>query len=428
MSSTIYDFKDLRGALKWWLESYGFTVLMSERNDFQVAPDSSSYQACISSIHHADYFILLIGSRVGGLYNEADKISITRMEYREAASLAKAGKIKIVTFVRQDVWSVREDRKALENCIKEELKLELPEHQYDKIVNHSSKIVDDSKAIFSFLSEVGHTGEMKEAIRGDHGFPTNNWIYQFNYFEDIINTLKVQFNLHAKLNDLLLEQHLSKEIFNNLKLLHFRLQGTTRPITNLNSIRDNLPSRMDAKVRLNIDQINCFIEFLVDCLYPVQNLRMEHIGSAIDIGLYMKWNPDTSSFHETQIHKALCIIRETIANVPRLAQRVGGSNTPIQLENLIKASKGIQTVFDVEGYFLVAPINLSNNLINLDRLLSFVYCSINGKSPTFDFESLVTDRNPFKEHNTRIEEEQVNDEDFQDYLCGEKTSNGLKGT
>jgi len=65
VSSTIYDFRDLRTALKFWLEELGFEVYLSEQNDFPVQSDLNSYETCIQAINDCDYFILLVGGRVG---------------------------------------------------------------------------------------------------------------------------------------------------------------------------------------------------------------------------------------------------------------------------------------------------------------------------------------------------------------------------
>lgn len=56
VSSTIYDFKDLRSALKYWLTEKGYEVRMSERNDFKKDSNQNSYQACLDSIKECDYF------------------------------------------------------------------------------------------------------------------------------------------------------------------------------------------------------------------------------------------------------------------------------------------------------------------------------------------------------------------------------------
>ena len=84
LSSTIHDFRDLRTAIRVWLEEYGFEVQASEFNDFPQIPDKNSYESCLKAIDEADYFVLLVGSRVGGVYDAAKGISITRMEYQHA--------------------------------------------------------------------------------------------------------------------------------------------------------------------------------------------------------------------------------------------------------------------------------------------------------------------------------------------------------
>ena len=117
VSSTIYDFYDLRSALKHWLTQSGHEVLLSERNDFPKNADDNSYKACLAAIQNADYFALLVGSRVGGMYGDAAHISITRQEYRVAReAFDKHGKPRLIAFVRQSIWDIREDRKALLKC------------------------------------------------------------------------------------------------------------------------------------------------------------------------------------------------------------------------------------------------------------------------------------------------------------------------
>ena len=119
ISSTIYDFRDLRSALKFYLEELGYQVYASEYNDFKVANDKHSYDACLKLIEECDYFILLVGSRVGGFYDIENKISITRQEYREAYKLHEQGKLQIISFVRDDVWQLKEIKHELVNHLKE---------------------------------------------------------------------------------------------------------------------------------------------------------------------------------------------------------------------------------------------------------------------------------------------------------------------
>lgn len=70
--------------MKYWLDEMGFTTQLLKYNDFN--------DACIDTVRQCDYFVLLIGSRRGGMY-PGENISITRKEYRTVYQLAKEGKI-----------------------------------------------------------------------------------------------------------------------------------------------------------------------------------------------------------------------------------------------------------------------------------------------------------------------------------------------
>ena len=114
ISSTIYDFRDMRSAIKEHLESNGCRVLASEFNDFTKPLDKHSYEACLAAIEQADFFLLLIGTRVGGWYDKTKRVSITQQEYRTAYSLAKSDRLRLLSFVRAEVWDHRESAKELE--------------------------------------------------------------------------------------------------------------------------------------------------------------------------------------------------------------------------------------------------------------------------------------------------------------------------
>lgn len=96
ISSTIYDFRDLRSSLKYYLQSLGYDVYLSEFNDFPKPLDVSTFDAALQTLRTADYYLLLIGHRVGGFYREFDQVSITRMEYRTAYEEAMAGKMRLL--------------------------------------------------------------------------------------------------------------------------------------------------------------------------------------------------------------------------------------------------------------------------------------------------------------------------------------------
>lgn len=176
LSSTIYDFRDLRSAVKDYLELRGCRVLASEFNDFTKALDKHSYQACLDSIEQADLFVLLIGSRVGGWVDEPGRISITRAEYRRAYELAQAGRIRLLTFVRSDVWNHRQSVKDLRYHLKAESRLSA--EQRTAAANHRTAFMTDAETIIAFIDEVSRNRETADASKRLGSMPIANWIHQ----------------------------------------------------------------------------------------------------------------------------------------------------------------------------------------------------------------------------------------------------------
>ncbi len=221
ISSTIYDFRDLRSSLKYWLEELGYEVLLSEHNDFPAQVDLNSYESCLRAIDDSNYFIVLVGSRVGGWYNEASRISITQAEYQRAYQRLAAGKIKLLAFVRRDLWDVREDRKELELLLKGEAlhHAELDEKDIQAITKHPSKFANDAEFTFGFLNEIARMEEMKAAVSGKGPFPPGNWIRQFSEFRDIIDALRVELRFGSNLRRITLSANLRAEIESNLRML-----------------------------------------------------------------------------------------------------------------------------------------------------------------------------------------------------------------
>jgi len=185
-SSTIYDFKDLRGALKFELEQRGCKVLASEHNDFGNELEKNSYDACLKLIDQADYFVLFVGKRVGGMYDVTNGISITRAEYQYAYNRHKAGLIKIIPFVRRSIWDVKSDRAALEKVLNES---KLKDSEVTEILNSRSFVVNEAKHVFDFVDEITRKDEFKEALKTNGDNPTGNWVYTFDRYYEVVEVI-----------------------------------------------------------------------------------------------------------------------------------------------------------------------------------------------------------------------------------------------
>lgn len=186
LSSTIYDFRDLRSAIKFSLEQRGCRVLASEFNDFGGDLDQHSYEACLANIEQADYFVLLIGARVGGWYDVPARISITQQEYRTAYDLHRNRKLRLISFVRDEVWQLREDRKELARFLAD---VDVLDRERQAIANAPSKFANDAAFVSSFIAEVGRNVETGRAVTTGAPKPTGNWIHTFRGFRDIHDVL-----------------------------------------------------------------------------------------------------------------------------------------------------------------------------------------------------------------------------------------------
>ncbi len=254
VSSTIVDFEDLRGALKYYLEEYGFDVQMSEYPNFTVDPNSSAIETCIKNLTDCQYFILLIGYRRGSWFKE-NELSVTNLEYRAAKTLIERGhSIKIISFVRKPIWLLKNDRDGLIKHFK------VKSEEYSKIINETgSTIIDDPDYIFNFLNEISIGIKSPGSA-----YPANNWIYDFSQFEDIILALKNVFHINESLHEKKIKILLKDELENNKHKFITTASG------------------INAKDFLNVESLvipqNNIIEYLAKTFFP---LLLDKRGKAL---------------------------------------------------------------------------------------------------------------------------------------------------
>jgi Domain of unknown function (DUF4062) len=222
LSSTIYDFHDLRSAIKYYLEQQGCRVLASDFNDFAKPLDVHSYEACLRSIEQADYFVLLIGARVGGWYDEAKRVSITQREYQEAYRLHKEGKLKLLNFVRADVWRMREDRKELAKHLDT---LGFDPGAKERIASYASKAATDAEFISGFITEVGRNRETAAAAKGQGPLPTGNWLHIFETFKDVIEPIQMQAFCGKPVEEVAMRRLLRMELLDLLRVSLLKIDG-----------------------------------------------------------------------------------------------------------------------------------------------------------------------------------------------------------
>ncbi len=312
LSSTIYDFKDLRSALKFYLEEQGCTVLASEYNDFLKPLDKHSYEACLKAIEQADYFVLLIGTRVGGWFNPEQRISITRQEYRHAYELQEAGKLKILTFVRAEVWQAREERKELASYL---ASLPYSESERRKIEAYPSKFAEDAEFITAFINEVGRHRDTARALKSGGPLPSGNWIHVFQDFDEVISALQAQVFSGIPVAEAALRRLLRSEVLEILRRSILKVPGHVgSPRGAVEEFLRKYPLTIENKGEDFFEIDTAAWDGLTWYAYHLIALQFHPmiLDSAIVSPFFLDFSSSTNAFEETPLHRALVSLREEI--------------------------------------------------------------------------------------------------------------------
>lgn len=411
LSSTIYDFSDLRSAVKYFLEQQGCVVLASEYNDFSKPIEPHSYQACFEAILNADYFVLFIGSRVGGWYDPANFISITQQEYREAYKLQKSGKLKIINFVRSEVWQLKEDRVAL---IKYLIELDIDPGKKEQIANHPSKALSNAEFIINFINEVGRNEETKKALVGECEFPTGNWLHTFQTFKDIIDVLQTLVFLGQPIESAVLKKLLRREITQILSISLVKLKDGSiyspkntidkfyREHSITTEIRDN------PTILVNVKSWKAISFFAINLL--AMRFHILILPQALSSTAFTNFNFESSSIQEEPVYEALFRLNEEIREFNSANNNdilsVVYANSP--------RSRGMKgDSIDIETVKLLSLLYLFNRWINIIELTKAILLYLDAK--TFVMPELKK-KSPIPEMNHELEAETITSEEIENII------------
>ncbi|WP_409479754.1 DUF4062 domain-containing protein [Pseudobdellovibrio sp. HCB154] len=413
ISSTIYDFADLRSALKYYLESLGCEVLASEYNDFKKSLDSHSYQECLNSISKADYYVLLIGSRVGGWFDEKNRISITRKEFQEAYKLHQKGQLKIINFVRAEVWDLRSDRAELAKHL--EL-LDLTDKEaISSIQNYPSRFARDPEFIIDFLNEVGKNEQTKGAVKGENEFPSANWIHKFNSFRDIVDVINPMIFNGEAIDVAVTKKLLLKEVRHVLatSLVKYKEKQVFAPLYSIQRFYDEH----------RLDKSNRFEEF-----FAISAKRFDTLSSLSYQLLQIKYNPlilpralQSSTFLKLDNTKGILLetpLYNALLNLQREIQLFSERNVAKDLSIITEYSPkrrqihaSIVSVKTLELVMFLYAIQRWSNIIELSKAIIKHLQGEDFKEPT------LFGRSPVVGMNEEFEEETVTEDDIDDFLA-----------
>jgi hypothetical protein len=376
LSSPIYDFKDLRSALKFYLEEQGCTVLASEYNDFSKPLDRHSYEACLKAIELADYFVILIGTRVGGWFNPEGRISITQQEYRHAYELQKAGKLKIITFVRAEVWQAREERKELASYL---ASLPCSDSEKRRIEAYPSKFADDAEFITAFINEVGRNRDTARALKAGGPLPSGNWIHVFHDFSDVIATLQVQIFAGTPVAEAALRRLLQSEVLAILRRSILKIPGylgSPRKAVEefLRKYPLTIKNKGDAFFEIDTsawDTLTWYAPHLIAVQFHPMILE-----SAIISPFFLRFNPTSNAFEETPFHLAISSLREELR---RFNESNNSENLVLVFEHTPRQRGYRDGSVAVEPAKLTGLLHLYDRWINIIELGIAIYRHLDGK-------------------------------------------------
>lgn len=395
ISSTIYDFSDLRSALKYWLNELGFDAQLSECNDFQKDVTINSYEACLHSVSECDYFVLLIGTRKGGIY-PGESISITQKEYRAAYELAKSGKIKkLIVFIRQSVWDVKEDRKALHNLLKDLTILE-KEKSIDvfKIEHYNSNILKDAEHIVGFIDEV-----TRKADAQNGKMPCMNWVHTFTSFEDIISTLKAELKINANLSVQVAEQNIKMALVHNLQNTTYRTEGgkITAFYLPFSEIREKIKCFRDvheniaptALICLTKEEVHNISNFLLFFRNGIDDINSYEFDNAIANGIFLKYDRKTEKFIYNGFCSALYQMSREIHRLKRFVHDFSYDVQDKMLNSVRNYHKIPRDEFEFEFMDIAMLSSIYERLMNIQNLTSYMIQYIASHDDEIPFPKLM---------------------------------------
>ena len=411
ISSTIYDFRDVRSALKFFLEEQGCKVLASEFNDFQKDLDVHSYEACLRTIHSADYFVLLIGGRVGGWYDKPNKVSITQREYREAYKLQTAGKLKLLNLVRADVWQARADRQQLAKFLE---MTTLDPTTKRSISNHPTSLLSDADFIISFIEEVARNEETKVAITGGGIAPTGNWIHTFATFRDVADVLHGQVFASTPVEDMTTKRLLRRELRDIVGQCLFKYNNKVySPRWAIEIFHEKHPLTLDNKGNEETsistkrwDAISMFaVHLLARHLHPVV------LPQVLSSPTFLQFDLNTNSYIETDVYGALVRLQE---EVRRFNRANTSENLSIIFEHTPRTRSPQSEWIEVNTVKLAGLLHLLDRWSNVLDLAAAITQHLDGKP--FSLPALRPDT-PVQGMQQMLDDERASEEDISSFVA-----------
>jgi len=360
------------------------------------------------------------------LYDESQQLSITRMEYRRAYEILHSGRIKLITFVREELWNVREDRKALEAFLKDDRKTrdEIDEAEIKSIVHHRSTFLNDAQTTFDFLKEIGRNEEMKRAMAGKGSFPVGNWIHVFSTFDDILQALRVEFGISESLSRIALKVNLKRELLSNLIILSFKsdklTKGRIEPITFFAQLaRQYFKGGFDDSTTMPGKHFNLFVLLYLAISGGGLRLSTQFIDRAITSGEFLEYDIALDQYGSGLINDGLVHLRHNIDRLKNEIRSVEKSKVSF-LNKVQKLDTSETQPVTISNLDLVVPFAMYDCHQNVIDLSGALVRALDGDTATLS-EVALRPTTPIEEEAEAIQKETILVEEIEGWIKAGKT-------
>jgi len=358
LSSTIYDFRDLRSALRFWFEELGYEVLMSEVSDFERRPDSSTFDACFEAIHYCDFYILLVGERYGSIFQ--DGISVTNQEFRVAKALADEKRIAMIPFVRKSIWQEAELAAAAGGA--------------STIRTADAQSAEQMARVLAFVQELKST-KLLDAEGNEGG---NLWIYNFDTFADIIGALRIALRANTDITAQRALANLRKEIESNFARVVSKQNDLPFPFhapLQLPEVRAAMALDVDAQGTTYLIEARVARTLAIGLTMAREfgRLQDEALEGAIHSGEFLRFDSQTRTFFETPELEIMRRLSGEIARVREMVELIGEAPFGEITERILGGTPADARGIDVPGDYLVLGSIVLRSAENLMRLLATLH-------------------------------------------------------
>lgn len=338
ISSTVRDLGDLRSAIRYFLEQYGFQVFTSENTDFPHGTTQEAWRAGLEAIGLADYYVLVIGDNYGTVVD--DGLSVTHHEFRRARSIADgSGRPGMIFFIRRRVLQALNEGRDLEGA-------------------------SGREGIASLAREVRNAATPSTA----------NWIHAFDSFSEIADSLRATLRLTGPLRRRALEANLLSEVEENSQRLIVKLGDLTLPAHEWLPHSELPPVEPGVEVERNESQM-----FAVRVLFllagRISDLREDALGDALLSGEFLTF--DTSS-GQMSAGAEVRLLRQLRARQARLRELATYLRSPHLVEQFARLppAAGALTLDIATGVY-----SFRDELENVGLTLRAVYTWLTGGEP-----------------------------------------------